>query len=90
MGTGFAANHPRPSPGLSPQRGGERGRRECAGNAISPAAAKEGCRAGHDCSPVASNSALASAICGNSGVGEKPASAGPSTSWASIGRPVDR
>src|SRR5271170_4535424 len=36
-----------------------------------------------------SNSAFASAICGNSGVGEKPSSAGPRTSWASTGRPVD-
>jgi hypothetical protein len=36
-----------------------------------------------------SNRAFASAICGNSGVGENPASAGPRTSWASVGRPVD-
>jgi hypothetical protein len=37
----------------------------------------------------ASSSACASAIRENSGVGEKPASAGPRTSWASIGRPVN-
>ena len=36
-----------------------------------------------------SNSAFASAICGNSGVGEKPSSAGLRTSQASAGRPVD-
>jgi hypothetical protein len=36
-----------------------------------------------------SNSAFASAICRNSGVGEKPSSAGLRTSQASAGRPVD-
>ena len=40
--------------------------------------------------PSAASSACASAICGISGVGEKPWSAGARAAWASAGRPVAR
>jgi hypothetical protein len=38
---------------------------------------------------IAARSVCASAICGNSSVGEKPSSAGARTAWASAERPTD-